>query len=380
MAEALRLADCGAYTTRPNPRVGCVIARDGAVVGRGWHQRAGGPHAEVFALREAGERARGATAYVTLEPCAHHGRTPPCADALIAAGVARVVAAVEDPFPQVAGAGLERLRAAGIAVDAGLLADDARELNRGFFSRIERGRPWLRVKLAQSLDGRTALHNGVSQWITGAAARADVQHWRARSAALLTGAGTARADNPRLTVRLDADTPVVAPLRVVLDARLDALAPDCHLLDGSAPTLVVHGDGVAAPAARPGVDYLAVPLRDGRLDLAALLAELAHRGVDELQVEAGPVLAGALFAAGLVDELLLYVAPLLLGSAGLPLLTLPTLSEMSGRWPLRVVDRRLVGDDERLLLRPLVSVSAGPDGPLSPGSSPARGEGRQTSH
>ncbi len=379
MAEALRLADCGAYTTRPNPRVGCVIARDGAVVGRGWHQRAGGPHAEVFALREAGERARGATAYVTLEPCAHHGRTPPCADALIAAGVARVVAAVEDPFPQVAGAGLERLRAAGIAVDVGLLADDARELNRGFFSRIERGRPWVRVKLAQSLDGRTALHNGVSQWITGAAARADVQHWRARSAALLTGAGTARADNPRLTVRLDADTPVVAPLRVVLDARLDALAPDCHLLDGSAPTLVVPGHDVAAPAARPGVDYLAVPLRDGRLDLAALLAELARRGVDELQVEAGPVLAGALFAVGLVDELLLYVAPLLLGSAGLPLLTLPTLSEMSGRWPLRVVDRRLVGDDERLLLRPLVSVSAGPDGPLSPGSSPARGEGRQPS-
>ncbi|MBN8740499.1 MAG: riboflavin biosynthesis protein RibD [Lysobacterales bacterium 69-70] len=376
MAEALRLAERGAYTTRPNPRVGCVLARDGAIVGRGWHQRAGGPHAEVFALREAGERARGATAYVTLEPCAHHGRTPPCAVALVAAGIARVVAAVEDPFPQVAGAGLARLRAAGIAVDAGLLAGDARELNRGFFSRIERGRPWVRVKLAQSLDGRTALHNGVSQWITGAAARADVQRWRARSAAILTGAGTARADNPRLTVRLDEDTPVVAPLRVVLDARLAALAPGCHLLDGSAPTLVVHGDDVAAPAAQAGVDHLALPLRDGRLDLAALLAELARRGVDELQVEAGPVLAGALFAAGLVDELLLYVAPLLLGSSGLPLLTLPTLSEMAGRWPLRVADRRLVGDDERLLLRPLPPVSAGSGSLLSSGPSPARAEGR----
>jgi diaminohydroxyphosphoribosylaminopyrimidine deaminase/5-amino-6-(5-phosphoribosylamino)uracil reductase len=298
---------------------------------------------------------------------------------LIAAGVARVVAAVEDPFPQVAGAGLARLRAAGIAVDAGLLADDARELNRGFFSRIERGRPWVRIKLAQSLDGRTALHNGVSQWITGAAARADVQRWRARSAALLTGAGTARADNPRLTARLDESIAVVAPLRVVLDARLDALAPDCHLLDGSAPTLVVHGNGVAAPAARSGVDYLVLPRRDGRLDLAALLAELARRGVDELQVEAGPVLAGALFAAGLVDELLLYVAPLLLGSAGLPLLALPTLSEMSGRWPLRVVDRRLVGDDERLLLRPLSAGFAGSGSSFSPGSSPARGEGNRAS-
>ena len=355
MAQALRLAELGAYTTKPNPRVGCVLVNDGAVVGSGWHQRAGGPHAEVFALREAGARARGATAYVTLEPCAHHGRTPPCADALIDAGVARVVAACEDPFPAVSGGGLARLRAAGIAVDGGLLREAARELNRGFMSRFERGRPWVRVKLAQSLDGRTALHDGQSQWITGAAARADVQRWRARSAAILTAAGTARADNPRLTVRLDDARAFVAPLRVVVDARLDALAPDCHLLDGAAPTLVVHGETTAMPSPRAGVEYLALPLRDTRIDPDALLAALAARGIDEVQVEAGPVFAGALFAAGLVDELLLYVAPLLLGDAGLPLLALPRLSDMSARWSLRVVDRRQVGDDERLLLRPIAN-------------------------
>lgn len=354
MAQALRVAERGLYTARPNPCVGCVLVRDGAIVGSGWHARAGAPHAEVFALREAGTQAAGATAYVTLEPCAHHGRTPPCADALIAAGVARVVAAVEDPFAQVAGNGFRRLREAGIAVETGLLHDDAREINRGFFSRIERGRPWLRVKLAQSLDGRTALHNGRSQWISGPAARADVQRWRARSAALLTAAGTARADNPRLTVRLDEPQDFLPPLRIVLDARLDALAPDCHLLDGAAPTLVVHADTLEPPARRAaGVDYLALPLRDGRIDLAVLLGELAGRSIGELQVEAGPVLAGALFAAGLVDELLLYIAPLLLGPAALPLLQLPTLSDMAERWCLQAIDRRQLGDDLRLLLRPV---------------------------
>ncbi len=352
MAQALRLAERGNTSTKPNPRVGCVLVRDGGIVGSGWHQRAGGPHAEVFALREAAGRAQGATAYVTLEPCAHHGRTPPCADALVAAGVARVVVACEDPFPQVAGNGLARLRDAGIAVDCGLMRDAARDINRGFFSRIERGRPWLRLKLAQSLDGRTALHNGVSQWITGPSARADVQRWRARSCAILTGAGTARADDPRLTVRLDDDTPVIAPLRVVLDARLDALAPGCHLLDGSASTLVVHGDDRPSPAPCAGVEYQALSLRDGRLDLEPVLAELGRRGINELQVEAGPALGGALFAAGFVDELLLYVAPVLLGDSGLPLLALPTVSEMAGRWPLRVLDQRQFGDDQRLLLRP----------------------------
>lgn len=360
MALALRLAERGAYTTAPNPRVGCVIARGEEILGSGWHQRAGSPHAEVFALRQSGEAARGACAYVTLEPCAHHGRTPPCADALVTAGVARVVIAAEDPFPQVAGRGIAKLRAAGIQVDSGLQREAARELNRGFFSRIERGRPWLRLKLAQSLDGRTALHDGQSQWITGAAARADVQRWRARSSALLTAAGTARADDPRLTVRLPAEVDFQPPLRVVLDARLDALAPGCHLLDGSVPTLVVHGEAAAVPAAYAAVERLALPLEQGRIPLPRLLQELAARGINEIQVEAGPALAGSLYAAGLVDELLLYVAPLLLGDAGLPLLRLPLLSDMAARWPLRVVEQRQFGDDWRLLLRPLPVAQAAP--------------------
>ena len=270
MAQALRLAGRGFYTTQPNPRVGCVIAHDDEVVGTGFHQRAGEPHAEVYALREAAERARGATAYVTLEPCAHQGRTPPCADALIAAGVERVVIAAEDPFPQVAGRGIGKLRAAGIAVDTGLMREAARELNIGFFSRIERGRPFVRVKLAMSLDGRTALAHGESKWITGEAARADVQRWRARSSAILSGSGTVLADNPRLTVRPasstlspnnaggegggEGDALAVThtsasgklgaesskPLRVILDRQLRTPAGS-YVLDGSAPTLLLHG-------------------------------------------------------------------------------------------------------------------------------------------
>src|SRR5690348_13720954 len=246
MARALRLAGRGLNTTQPNPRVGCVIARDGEMIGEGWHERAGEPHAEVFALRAAGERVRGATAYVTLEPCAHHGRTPPCADALIEAGIARVVAACEDPNPKTAGVGLRRLREAGIEVHVGLMRDCAREINRGFFSRQERGRPWVRVKLAMSLDGRTALGSGASKWITGEAARADVQRWRARSSAILTGAGTARMDDPRLTVRLPEGELLQSPLRITFDAQLDALPAGANLLDGSAPTLVLH-----APDAKP---------------------------------------------------------------------------------------------------------------------------------
>ncbi|HZH42963.1 MAG TPA: bifunctional diaminohydroxyphosphoribosylaminopyrimidine deaminase/5-amino-6-(5-phosphoribosylamino)uracil reductase RibD, partial [Lysobacter sp.] len=224
MARALRLAEHGAYTTKPNPMVGCVIAHGADVVGEGWHERAGEPHAEVHALRQAGARARGATVYVTLEPCAHTGRTGPCADALIEAGVSRVVAAMRDPFPQVAGAGFERLRAAGIAVEVGLMETQARALNRGFLSRIERGRPWVRVKLAASLDGRSALASGESKWISGEASRRDVQRWRARAGAILTGAGTVLADDPSLTVRLEDDTPFVAPLRVVLDPGLATVA------------------------------------------------------------------------------------------------------------------------------------------------------------
>ena len=288
MARALRLAERGAYTTRPNPMVGCVIAHGDEVVGEGWHERAGEPHAEVHALRAAGERAKGATAYVTLEPCAHTGRTGPCADALIAAGVSRVIAAMRDPFPQVDGAGFEKLRAAGVEVASGLMETQARALNRGFLSRVERGRPWLRVKLATSLDGRSALANGESKWISGEASRLDVQHWRARAGAIVTGAGTVLADDPALTVRLGDDTPFVPPLRVVLDPGLATVARG-RVREGDAPTLYLHAPDAKPPRAF-AVDHAAVPLRDGRLDLDAVLSLLAARGINEVQVEAGATL------------------------------------------------------------------------------------------
>lgn len=296
MAQALRLAERGAYTTRPNPMVGCVIVRDGVCVGEGFHQRAGGPHAEVFALRAAGELARGATAYVTLEPCAHYGRTPPCALALIEAGVTRVVAAMADPFPQVNGGGFALLRDAGIEVLSGVMHAQARTLNQGFLSRVERGRPWLRVKLGASLDGRTALASGQSKWITGADARADVQRWRARAGAILTGAGTVLADDPSMTVRLGDDIACVPPLRVVLDAGLRTLACK-NIRNGDAPTLYLHGDAVAATAL-DGAECAALPLHVGRFDLSAVLALLAERGINEVHVEAGATLSGALLQAG----------------------------------------------------------------------------------
>lgn len=354
MARALRLAARGLYTTQPNPRVGCVIARGEDVVGEGWHQRAGESHAEVLALRAAGERARGATAYVTLEPCAHQGRTPPCVDALLAAGVTRVVMAAEDPNPRAEG-GLQRLRDAGVVVEAGLMRAAARDLNRGFFARFELGRAWVRVKLAMSLDGRTALANGESKWITGAAARADVARWRARSSAILAGAGTVRADDPHLTARLPVDVAFQPPVRVVLDKRLDALALGCHLLDGSAPTLVLHAPGARVQDARHApAELVEAPLAaDGRnFDLATILRLLAARGINELQVEAGPTLCGALFEQNLVDELLVYVAPTLLGDAARPLLRLPSLRSLQDRRAWRCLDRRRFGPDERLLLRP----------------------------
>jgi diaminohydroxyphosphoribosylaminopyrimidine deaminase/5-amino-6-(5-phosphoribosylamino)uracil reductase len=273
MARALRLAERGAYTTRPNPMVGCVVARKDKVVGEGYHVRAGEPHAEAFALRQAGEKARGATAYVTLEPCAHQGRTPPCADALVAAGITRVVAASSDPYAAVDGEGFRKLMASGVEVEKGLLNAQARELNRGFFSRIERGRPWLRIKMAASLDGRTALADGDSKWITSAAARADVQLWRARCGALLTGSGTALADDPMLTVRLPAPQEALPPLRVVLDTR-GRLPGTLKLFDNSAPSLAVHASDVV-PGYEDEMRALALP-RDGEyLDLRALLAQLA---------------------------------------------------------------------------------------------------------
>jgi diaminohydroxyphosphoribosylaminopyrimidine deaminase / 5-amino-6-(5-phosphoribosylamino)uracil reductase len=357
MAQALRLAERGLYTTQPNPRVGCVIAHGERVVGQGWHMRAGEPHAEVFALREAGDNARGATAYVTLEPCAHHGRTPPCADALVAAGVSRVVIAVEDSFPQVAGRGIEKLRAAGIVVDTGLMRDAARELNIGFFSRIERKRPWVRVKLAMSLDARTALADGESKWITGEAARADVQRWRARSSAILTGSGTVMADNPRLTVRFaegegaDPSTPFQPPLRVIVDRQLRTPATS-HVLDGSVPTLVLHAPSATSADERfRRVDGVAIPEKNDRLDLAAAMHVLAERGCNEVHLEAGPTLCGALFDAGLVDELLLYVAPVLLGDSARPLMHQLPLKSMQERTVLNRVDDIRVGDDWRYRFR-----------------------------
>lgn len=352
MARALQLAERARYTTKPNPMVGCVIADGERLLGEGWHQRAGEPHAEVFALRAAGEAARGATAYVTLEPCAHHGRTPPCAEALVAAGVARVVYAAHDPNPKVDGQGAARLRAAGIEVQDGLMREAARIQNRAFFSRLERGRPWLRIKLAMSLDGRTALANGESKWITAEAARADVQRWRAQSHALLTGSGTVLADDPQLTVRLGDDTPFVAPLRVVLDSGLRALAMS-RVRDASAPTLYVHAADAAIPPAADALERLAV-LRgaDGGVELGEVLAALATRGIGEVQVEAGARLTGALLRAGLVDELLLYVAPLLLGERGRPLFDGLGIESMTQRFGLRLVESRQVGDDLRLLLQP----------------------------
>ena len=350
MAQALRLAEKGLFSTSPNPRVGCVIVRDGAMVGEGWHKRAGLPHAEANALRAAGERARGATAYVTLEPCSHHGRTPPCADALIEAGVARVVAAMQDPNPLVAGQGLERLRAAGIRVESGLLEDEARELNIGFVSRMQRGRPWVRVKTASSLDGRTALTNGVSQWITGPEARRDVHRLRACSCAVLTGIGTVLADDPQMNVR-DVDTPR-QPLRIVLDSAL-RMPPQARML-ASGKTLIVTAGNDRERMVRledAGAEILVLPGAGGRVDVAQLMQELAVREINELMVEAGCTLNGALLQAGVVDELVMYVAPILLGDAARGLFALPELTDMAGRTDVRIVDTRMVGKDSRVTAR-----------------------------
>jgi diaminohydroxyphosphoribosylaminopyrimidine deaminase/5-amino-6-(5-phosphoribosylamino)uracil reductase len=350
MARALRLAERGAYTTRPNPMVGCVIARDGEIVGEGYHERAGGPHAEVFALEGARERAKGATAYVTLEPCSHTGKTGPCADALVAAGVARVVGAMQDPNPEVAGGGFDKLRAAGVVVEGGLMEAQARALNRGFLSRIERGRPWLRVKLATSLDGRSAMASGDSKWITGEAAREDVHRWRARAGALLTGAGTVLVDDPHLTVRLGDDTPFVPPLRVVLDPGLATVARG-HIREGDAPTLYLHAPDVKVPRDF-GAQHAHVPVHAGRFDLHAVLALLGERGINEVQVETGATLAGAFLGDGLVDELLLYVAPVMLGEEARPLFDGLHIDAMAERVALDIVETRRIGEDVRVLLKP----------------------------
>lgn len=371
MIRALELAARGLETTHPNPRVGCIIAQGEEVVGEGWHERAGEPHAEVNALQAAGDRAAGATAYVTLEPCSHHGRTPPCVEALIAARVARVIYALEDPNPRVSGRGAEALRRAGVAVESGLLATEAADLNSGFLKRMRTGRPWVRVKLAMSLDGRTALANGASQWITSLAAREDVQHWRARSSAILTGIGTVLTDDPRLDVRLPdplSGPPRLQPLRVVLDSRLQTPPGARMLITGGAVVIMTsanhgtHEIGLAARRAQlaeRGATVEEVSASDPphmggvtRLSLPDVLDQLGRREINELWVEAGPHLSGALLRQALVDELILYIAPKLLGPQARPLMEMGELHNLHEAPNFRIVETRDIGEDVRLRLRP----------------------------
>lgn len=358
MARALALAARGRYSTAPNPRVGCVIVRAGQVVGEGWHRQAGGPHAEVHALRQAGEAARGATAYVTLEPCSHHGRTPPCADALVAAGVAEVVAAMTDPNPLVAGRGLARLAAAGIATRAGVLEAEARALNAGFIQRMLTGRPFVRVKLALSLDGRTAMANGESQWITGPMARQSVQRLRAEAGVVITGADTVLADGARLTVRpnelgltgeeLELAT-LRTPQRLLIDGR-GRVPLDAPFFQAGAAR--VAGMAAEAPTyAAAGHDYLSLPGINGQVDLAALLTRLGSEQVNDVLVEAGPRLAGAFAQASLVDEYHLFLAPKFLGSSARPLLDWP-LEHLAQAPQLEILSAMPVGVDLHLIARP----------------------------
>jgi len=365
MSRAVGLARRGLYTTDPNPRVGCVLVRDGKPVGEGYHRRAGEPHAERNALAAAGARAAGATAYVTLEPCSHHGRTPPCAEALAEAGVARVVAAMQDPNPLVAGSGLKRLREAGIHVETGVLEDQARALNPGFIKRMTDGLPWVRCKLAMSLDGRTAMASGESQWITGEDARRDVQRLRARSSAILTGVGTVLADDPSLNVRLgaealgdsDPDAWVRQPVRVILDSSLRT-PPTARLLGLPGTTLILCVDERrerAADLEAAGARVQILPEDRGRVGLRAALALLAEQEINEVLVEAGPTLAGSFVQAGLVDELIIYMAPHLMGDGARGLFSLPGLRRMADRVTLEIRDLRRVGGDLRITALPAAS-------------------------
>lgn len=360
MTRALQLARRGLFSTHPNPRVGCVIVAGGKIVGEGWHVRAGEPHAEVHALRQAGLRARGATAYVTLEPCSHHGRTPPCAEALVNAGVARVVAAMQDPNPLVAGRGLALLRAAGIEVASGVLEQEARQLNAGFVKRMEQGLPLVRIKLAMSLDGRTAMASGESQWITGAAARSAVQRLRARASVVVSGADTVLADNARLTVRpdelgVDAEQAALAagrpPLRVLIDGQLRVPLGAAFFQAGPAWVACCDADGRADEYRAAGHELLCLPRGDGHVDLRALLRELAGAGANEVLVEAGPRLAGAFAREGLVDEYQIFMAPQLLGSSARPLLDWP-LERMAEAPQLTIREIRAVGNDWRIIAVP----------------------------
>ena len=352
MARAHRLAERGLYTTDPNPRVGCILVRDGAVVGEGFHQRAGEPHAEIHALNAAGNQAEGATAYVTLEPCSHFGKTPPCSDALIAAGVQRVVVALEDPNPEVSGDGIRKMEDAGIVVASGLMPEGSERINPGFLSRMRRARPWVRLKMAMSLDGRTAMSSGESQWITGPEARRDLQRLRARSAAILTGVGTVLADDPSLNVR-EIDEPFTEPLRIVLDPD-GRTPPSARLFSLSGPILMGIASDTPSPDGWDQHDNVEVIQLDRSalgLDLQQLMGGLARREINELHVEAGATLTGALLRQQLVDEIVLYTAPVLMGSSARPLFELP-LTAMDQKIELEIEEIRTVGKDLRMTIRP----------------------------
>jgi len=355
MTLALRLAEQGLYSTQPNPRVGCVIVKNDKIIGEGAHLRAGEAHAEVIALRQAGSLAAGSDVYVTLEPCNHHGRTPPCVDALIAAGVKRVVVAMQDPNPLVAGQGILRLQVHGIVVLSGLMQNEALTLNAGFFKRMTLALPYVRSKIAASLDGRTALKNGKSQWITGEAARLDVQHWRAQSCAVVTGIGTVLADNPSMNVRLQASKR--QPLRVIVDSYLRTPA-NCKMLDTvkQNPVLIAYAkdsNHQVTHLSAMGAECLHLPNASGQVDLKALLQELALRGVNEVLVEAGQCLNGALLASGLIDEFIFYYAPKLMGADAKGMLAFSELTDMQQVNHLKILDVRQIGSDIRLRAQPL---------------------------
>jgi len=352
MAKALQLARRGLNTTHPNPRVGCVIVNDDHIVGSGWHQKAGDAHAEINALSEAGGKAVGGTAYVTLEPCSHSGRTPPCTEALIRAKIIRVVCAHKDPNPDVSGFGIQRLQHAGIDVECGLLATQAEELNAGFLKRMRQNMPWVRIKLAQSMDGHIALANGSSQWISGVEARSDVQKWRARSDAILTGIGTVLADDPSLNVRVGQHAR--QPLRVIVDSHWRVPAGS-RLLGIPGNVLIAGLESNAVPRAltKSGAQCRSLPALGGRVDLGALLTELASREINEVQVEAGATLCGALLQQKLVDELLIYQAPVLLGGGAVSPFAVPRLDNMDDRIHLKWLDSRRIGNDQRLRLKPV---------------------------
>jgi diaminohydroxyphosphoribosylaminopyrimidine deaminase / 5-amino-6-(5-phosphoribosylamino)uracil reductase len=353
MSRALALTERGRDTATPNPSVGCVIVKGGRIIGEGWHERAGEPHAEAHALRACADSPEGATVYVSLEPCAHQGRTPPCADALVAARVARVVAAIEDPNPLVHGSGATRLRDAGIRVDVGLMAAQAEEAHRGFLHRMRLGRPLMRIKSAASLDGRIALANGESQWITGEAARRDAHALRARSCAMLTGIGTVLSDDPELTVR---HVPCARqPRRVVIDSRLDIPAT-AKILQGAPPIIFTVSPDEAKRRALEaiGVEVVAAPTdtrKPGKTDLAAIARELAARGFNEVTIEAGAKLNGSFLAAGVIDEIVLYLAPMLLGDSAQGLFALPELASLDAAVRVRIADVRAVGTDLRVTAR-----------------------------